>query len=213
MANLTRAVLKKLFGHAIRNGIRTDNPVQEIDRYKGGEHRTWTESELATFEARWPLGTRERLAYALLLHTSQRVGDVAKMRRSDISGGTIAVKQEKTGTALTIPIAPELDAALRAGPTSGFYLIGAESNGRPLSTAAVSNIVSRAARVAGLPPDCVTHGLRKAQITRLAESGASAKEIVSVSGHKTLREIERYTAAADQKGLSRAAMARLNRER
>jgi integrase len=213
MANLTRAVLKKLFGHAIRNGIRTDNPVQEIDRYKGGEHRTWTESELATFEARWPLGTRERLAYALLLHTSQRVGDVANMRRSDISGGTIAVKQEKTGTALTIPIAPELDAALRAGPTSGFYLIGAESNGRPLSTAAVSNIVSRAARAAGLPPDCVTHGLRKAQITRLAESGASAKEIASVSGHKTLREIERYTAAADQKGLSRAAMARLNRER
>jgi len=47
---------------------------------------------------------------------------------------------------------------------------------------------------------------------RLAEAGASAKQIASISGHKTLREIERYTDAADQKRLSRAAIAKLKRE-
>jgi hypothetical protein len=107
MANLTRSVLRKLLAHAIRVGYRTDNPVVEIDKYKGGTHHTWTDGELAAFEACWPLGTRERLAYALLLHTGQRVGDVARMRRADVSGGAIAVVQQKTGTALSVPIHPE----------------------------------------------------------------------------------------------------------
>ncbi|HSV23057.1 MAG TPA: hypothetical protein VLJ17_08515 [Xanthobacteraceae bacterium] len=44
---------------------------------------------------------------------------------------------------------------------------------------------------------------------RLAERGGSAKEISVVSGHQTLREVERYTAAADQRRLSVAAMKKL----
>jgi hypothetical protein len=72
MANLTKAVLRMLLAHAVRMGIRTDNPVTEIDRYKLGTHHTWTDAELRAFEARWPLGTRERLAYALLLYSGQR---------------------------------------------------------------------------------------------------------------------------------------------
>jgi hypothetical protein len=38
---------------------------------------TWTDAEIAQFERRWPLGTRE-LAFALLLYTGQRGGDVVK---------------------------------------------------------------------------------------------------------------------------------------
>jgi hypothetical protein len=44
---------------------------------------------------------------------------------------------------------------------------------------------------------------------RLAEGGATAKEIASVSGHKTSKEIERYTDKADQRRLSQAAMNKL----
>jgi hypothetical protein len=69
MGNLTRKVLRRLLAHAVRLGYRNDNPITEIDTYKLGTRHTWTDIELATFEARWPLGTRERLAYALLLHT------------------------------------------------------------------------------------------------------------------------------------------------
>ncbi len=212
MANLTRAVLRKLLGHAIRVGYRTDNPVVEIDRYEGGTHHTWTDGELAAFETRWRLGTRERLAYALLLHTGQRVGDVAKMRRADITNGAIAVEQEKTGVVLSVPISSELDAALRAGPANGLNLIGGPT-GRPIKAQALSTMVKRAAAAAGLPPRCVPHGLRKAQMRRLAEAGTPTKEIAAVSGHKTLREVERYTAAADQAHLARSAIGRLNRER
>jgi integrase len=211
MANTARAVLRKLLAHAVRTGYRHDNPVTEIDNYKLGTRHTWTEAELAAFERRWPLGTRERLVYALLLYTGQRGGDVVKMRRADVSEGTIAVVQQKTGTALSIQIHPELAAAMKAGPSKGLSLIG-DRHGRPISRDALTELVKRAANAAGLPPKCLPHGLRKSSMRRLAEGGASAKEIASVSGHKTLREVERYTAAADQKRLSQGAIAKLKRE-
>ena len=43
-------------------------------------------------------------------------------------------------------------------------------------------------------------------LRRLAEAGATEKQIAAWSGHKTLREIERYTRAADQKRLAQDAM-------
>jgi integrase len=70
--------------------------------------------------------------------------------------------------------------------------------------------MKRAATAAGLGPECVPHGLRKAVLRRLAESGGTAKELQSISGHATLTEIERYKAA-DQKKLSAAAIAKLKR--
>jgi integrase len=212
MANVTRDVLRKLLAYAVANDYRPDNPVTQIQRYKGGTHHTWTDGELAAYERRWPLGTRERLAYSLLLQTGQRAGDIVRMRRADITGGSIALVQQKTGVELSIPISAELDAALRAGPTNGLHLIGA-ANGRPINQPALSFLIKRAAAAAGLPPKCVAHGLRKAQLRRLAEHGATVKEIASVSGHKSLKEVERYTAAADQKRLSSRAIARLKSER
>ena len=55
---------------------------------------------------------------------------------------------------------------------------------------------------------CTPHGLRKAACRRLAEAGASANEIMAISGHATLKELVRYTKAADQARLARNAMAR-----
>jgi integrase len=152
-----------------------------------------------------------------LLYTGQRPGgDVLKMRRADVSGDAIAVVQQKTGTALSILIHPELAGAIKAGPSNGLTLIGAP-NGRPMTRIALTGfaltgLMKRAGKAAGLPSECLPHGPRKSSMRRLAEGGATAKEIASGSGHKTLREIERYTAAADQKHLSRGAIAKLKRE-
>jgi len=205
MANLTISILKVLMGHAIKIGLRTSNPVVGIQRYRQGSHHTWTEDELAAYEARWPLGTRERLAFALLLYTAQRVGDVARLKRSDIAGGMLRLVQQKTGTALAIPIHPALDRAMRAGPANGVNLIG-DKEGGPLASRGLSSLVTRAATKVGLPKRCKPHGLRKAILRRLAEHGATAKQIAAVSGHKTLGEVERYTQAADQAKLSKAAV-------
>ena len=62
---------------------------------------------------------------------------------------------------------------------------------------------------AGLPERCVTHGLHKAATRRLAEAGCSANEIAAITGHATLVEVSRYTKAAEQKRLAKAAIRRL----
>ena len=53
---------------------------------------------------------------------------------------------------------------------------------------------------------CKAHGLRKALLRGLAEAGKSSKQIAAMSGHKSLKEIERYTDKADQAKLAEAAM-------
>ena len=53
----------------------------------------------------------------------------------------------------------------------------------------------------------------KAILRRLAEHGATAKQIAAVSGHKTLGEVERYTRAADQVVMSKAALGLLPDEK
>jgi integrase len=200
MANLTARVLRALLRYAIDTGWRTDNPAAGIKLYRLGTHHIWTDAQLAAFEGRWPLGTRERLAYSLLLYLGQRVGDTVRMRRQDIVEGCVNVVQEKTGAALSIPVHAKLHEALKAGPIKGMYLIG-DQHGRPIRRSALTDLMKRAAKAAGLGPECVPHGLRKAILRRIAERGGSAKEIAAVSGHKSLGQVERYTAAADQRAL------------
>jgi integrase len=207
MANLSKSVLQKLYKFAIRTERSETNPFADIESFRAGTHHTWSEGELKMFEARWPLGTRQRLAYALLLYTGQRVGDVAKMRRQDIADGELHVVQQKTGAELYLPVVPELEQAMRAYPAKGIVLIG-DQNGSPISGVGLSEFMKRAIEAAGLPGKCKPHGLRKATLRRLAEAGRTEKQIAAVSGHKTLREIERYTAAADQRRLARDAMKR-----
>ena len=204
-ANLTLKVMRRLFAYAIKRDMRVDNPFAGIETYKLGTYHTWTEAEIAAYEAVWPIGTRQRLAFDLLLYTGQRVGDVAAWRRSDLRNGEIHFVQEKTGAGLVIPVHSNLVMSMKAYSTKGLALFGQE-NGRPISGDGLSAVVERGARAAGLPAKCVPHGLRKALMRRLAERGATTKQIASVSGHKTLKEVERYTAAADQARLARATI-------
>lgn len=208
MANLTLSVLRLLLEFAVAKRMRPDNPARRVDRFQAGAHHTWTDHELQWFEQRWPLGTRERLAYALLLYTGQRGGDVVRMRRSDLREGLIYLRQQKTRTELVIPVHPVLDAALKAYPAKGLHLIG-DSAGRPITRDALTKWLGRAIADAGLPDECVPHGLRKAAMRRLAERGADVKQIAAVSGHKSLREVQRYTDAANQITLSRRAISLL----
>jgi integrase len=98
-----------------------------------------------------------------------------------------------------------LEQAMKAYPAKGLTLIGSE-NGRPITSARLSQFMTKAIEQAGLPGKCKPHGLRKAKMRRLAEAGASEKEIAAWSGHKTLKEVARYTQAADQRRLAKSAM-------
>jgi integrase len=182
----------------------------------GKEHATWTDDEIEQYRGHWRLGTRERLAFELALCTSQRRTDLAAMRWDHISKGRIAVTQSKTKVQLSLPIHPDLQAALDAmrGPRSGPLLPRtSRPKGKALAPESLGNLFAGWIDEAGLGKHCVLHGLRKACCRRLAEAGATETQIASISGHKTLAEVARYTKAANQGRLADDAMARLGPQR
>lgn len=89
--------IRALIKFAIESGVRTDDPTLRIRTFPEGTIHTWTEDEIAQFEARWPKGSRERTAFALYLYTGQRRSDVVRMAWTDLAGNAIKVVQMKTG--------------------------------------------------------------------------------------------------------------------
>src|SRR4029079_18246134 len=115
------------------------------------------------FETCWKLGTKERLAFALLLFTGQRASDVARMNSADLAEDGIWVVQQKTKAKLLIPVHPELEAAFKASAaeiTEGAIL--KTGFGEAFSVKGFSNFMADRIDQAELPDRCVTHGLRKA---------------------------------------------------
>jgi len=208
MANMVISVMRLLMSYAVDNDYRKDNPALRLKRFKLGEHRAWTPEELAAYERHWPPGTMQRRAYALARYTGQRCGDLAGMTRAHRQGGRIRVKQTKTGTDLEVFEHRELTAELGRGEQGHMALL-TKANGNAWSADELSGDFGDWIEAAGLPDDCVLHGLRKVAARDLADAGCSAHEIMSVTGHKSLAEVERYTKAASQGRLSKAAILKL----
>jgi enterobacteria phage integrase len=201
-------VLKKLrilLRFAIDNGMRKDDPTLRIKSFAEGTFHTWTDEEIAAFEAHWPTGTRERTAFALFLYTGQRLGDVRRMSWRDVEGSMIKVIQGKTKAELWIPLHPGLSAALAAWPRTHMVMLTTHY-GEPHSVKGLGNWMAATIAQAGLPDRCVTHGLRKAAARRLAEAGCTAHQIMSITGHQSMKEVERYTKAVEQKRLAVTAI-------
>jgi integrase len=204
--------LRAVIAFAIDAGIRADDdPTLGIKRpkIKTEGYRTWTEDDIAAFEATHPIGTLPRLALALLLYTGQRRGDVVRMGPQHVRGDLISVRQQKTGAPLLIPMHPALRAAIDAAPSSGHLSFLATAFGKARTANGFSTWFRECCNAAGLANGTSAHGLRKAACRRLAEAECTAHQIMAISGHKSLQEVERYTKAADQERMARAAMKRL----
>ena len=197
--------LKSLMVFAVQTGWITVDPTYRMQGFTLGEIHTWTEEEIDAFEAHWPVGSKERLAYALHLYTGQRTSDVHRMTWADIRDGEVEVVQVKTGTKIGITIHDDLSPVLALADKATAAII-VTSHGLPFTVKGYSQWINAAIAAAKLPERCVAHGLRKAAARRLAEAGCSANQIAAVTGHKTLAEVERYTKAANQRRMARDAM-------
>ena len=178
--------VRTLVRYGLALGWIDRDPTAGAKAYRSKEIHTWNEEEIATFEKYWPEGSRERLAFSLLLYTGQRGSDVYRMLWEDYIGDTIRVAQQKTATKLTIPIHESL-ARLLTSANRNHPTILVTAFKKPFSVKGFGNMVSHAIRDAGLPHRCKPHGLRKAAARRLAEAGCSASEIMAITGHKNSR--------------------------
>lgn len=205
--NIYKAI-SQLCKLAIKLEWRPDNPARDIERPKSvGTRHCWTDAEIAQYRKHWPLGTRQRLAFDLLLLTGQRKGDIVKLTPEAIRGGRLRIVQEKTGVEIDAPIQPELRTSIAATIT-GVQAVLVSTLGTPYGSKAFCGVFNDWRRAAGLPDRCSAHGLRKAFARRMAENGATAHEIMSCGGWATLAEVERYTRAADRIRLSNSGMAK-----
>ena len=215
-ANHRLKALKQLFKFAKESGFVEKNPTLDVTKLKssGTGWHSWTDAEVEQFEKRHPVGTKARLALALLLYTAQRRSDVVLMGRQHIRDGWMTLTQQKNRVrnpvTVSIPVIPELRDVIEKSPTGNMTFLVTEF-GKPFTVAGFGNWFRDRCNEAGLP-HCSAHGLRKAAATRLAEKGCSAKEIMAITGHKTLAEVQRYIDAAERKILAEAAMKKLRGE-
>lgn len=175
---------------------------------KSEGHHVWSEDELARYEARWPLGTRERVAFDLLLYTGLRRGDVVRLGRQHVTNGAFSIKTEKTNTLVIAPILPVLEASLRAGPIGDLIFIVGD-HGRPMTKESFGNWFREACDAAGVPGSA--HGLRKAGATRAANNGATDRQLDAIYGWDGGQQSKNYTKTADRVRHASAAMTLLNR--
>jgi integrase len=175
----------------------------------GAGFPVWSEDEVAAYEARWPLGTRQRVWISVLLYTGLRRGDAVRLGRQHVRDGVATLRTEKTNTDVHIPLLPPLLEALRAGPTSELAFI-CGINGKPMTKESFGNAFADACRAAGVRKSA--HGLRKAGATRAANNGATVAQLNAIFGWSGGKMASLYTQSADRARLAREAIGKLVNE-
>jgi integrase/recombinase XerD len=213
-ANMLLKALRALFKFATRHEYVDQNPARDVEsvKFNSQGHHRWTPDEILQFEARYPIGSKERLAMALLLYTGCRREDVVRLGPQHLKNGRLKYTQAKNEhrkrVVIDIPAHRELQGVIDAAGCTGHLTFLVTQYGGPFQPDSFGNWFRQSCRDAGLE-HCSAHGLRKAMAARLAEKGATTKEIMSVTGHVTLGEVERYTREADQRTLADAAIGKL----
>lgn len=208
-ANKMRKLLARVWDEGMRLGLVSVNPWRLTRAYReAGGHHTWTEAEIAAFKATYKVGTRERLALALMLNTVQRRSDAIRLGPQHVAGGRLRFTQKKTGKRLDMPIVAELREALEGFEAAHLTFL-VTAHGRPFTDAGFGNWFGDACRAAGVPGRA--HGLRKAAAVRLAEAGATQQEIKAWTGHSSDQEVRRYTEQANVARLADAAERKMAR--
>lgn len=206
-ANRLRKTLKIFMTFAIKKRFRSDNPLTGVKKLKDRTtgFRTWNEEEIAQYYAAHPKGSKPRLAMDLLLAVGARRGDVVRLGWQHVRGGFLTYTQDKTGTEVAIPVKGRFAEVLAALKRDRMTFVVTEF-GKPYTPDGFGNWFAKCVKQAGLPTGLAAHGLRKAACVRLAEAGCSAIEIMAISGHRDLREVQVYVEAASRKKLATSAV-------
>jgi integrase len=186
------------------------NPAREVSYFKSSStgFHTWSVDEVRRYENAHAIGTKARLALALLMFTGQRRSDVTRLGRQHVRHGKLTFTQHKgrkhKPTQLTLPILPALQKVIEASPCGDLTFL-VNDFGRSFTDAGFGNKFRHWCNQAGLK-HCSAHGLRKAGATIAAENGATSRQLMAIFGWSSLKMAELYARSADQKRLAESAM-------
>ncbi|MBO6758305.1 MAG: tyrosine-type recombinase/integrase [Roseibium sp.] len=188
------------------------NPAADVPLIKTGSKgwQPWTDAEIEQYQTHWPLGTKERLAFDLLLFTGLRRSDVVRLGRQHIRDGMIVIDTLKTGETAYIDIVSELDESIAAGPIGDLVFLVTEF-GKPYSGDGFGNWFRRKVRETGIVGKS-PHGVRKAAASNMANAGATEHGLMAVFGWETGRQAQHYTRSANRQKIAREQSAGLARK-
>lgn len=214
-ANMRMKSMRAMFAWANEEEEFAGNPTLGVKNIKYVEkgHHSWTVEEVDQYRERHKLGTKARVALDLIVYTTGRREDIPRFGPQHFKNGRIKYRQGKNDQRapidIDIPIHPELQRSIDACPTKHLtYLV--TQFGKPFTTNGFGGKFKDWCRQAGLH-HCSAHGVRKHTAAQLAENDATPHQIGAVTGHQSLKEIERYTKAASKGKLADEAMAKLKR--
>jgi integrase len=208
--------MRGLFRWALDAGHVKADPTAGIKnpkRPRGAGFKIWTEDDVERYEARWPVGTKERVWLDVLLYSGLRRGDAVELGPQHVRDGVATLRTEKSQgeTTVTIPILPVLAATLEAGPCGSETFICGARGGR-LTKESFGNVFKEACVAAGvIESKKAAHGLRKVGATRAANNGATVAELEAIFGWSGGGMASLYTKAADRARLSKGAMTKLEK--
>jgi integrase len=206
--------IRPVLQHAVPTMLRDDPTfgiaTPKLPKTKG--HHSWTDAEIAAYRAHWACGTQQRLVFEFALEAVSRRGEVVRLGPQHVYAGPdgepwIRIARIHGSSDVDIPVTPELKAAIDAMPRAHLTFI-VTAYGRPRSKFGLGTDFAGWARKAGLPDHRRLHGLKKAGMRRLADDQTTTHELMAISGHKTLAEVERYTKGTNAKKLAGSGMAK-----
>lgn len=204
--------VRGLFRWALEaNHIKVDPTagVKNPPKPKGPGFQVWTEDDVDRYQAKWPIGSKERVWLDVLLYTGLRRGDAVKLGRQHIRDGVAALRTEKTGAPITITVLPVLARTLAAGPTGDLAFICGD-RGKPLTKESFGNMFKKACLAAGLERNSA-HGIRKSAATRVAENRGTVAELEALFGWHGGGMAAHYTRDADRARLAKGAATKMER--
>ncbi len=214
-ADLYVQLIRRLYNFA-SNDLDWDvkNPAEGIELYgPQKEFEPWPDNAQMAFEnAAKSLGdTLALTAFFLGTGTGQRPGDLVSMKWEHFDGESISVIQDKTDVRIWIYCPKRLRDHLAELPKRGAFIL-AKNLTQPVGYDAIEKRFRKIRSAAGKVCDgLVMHGWRYTAAVDLAEAGCSDAEIQAVTGHKTLRMVQKYRQRASQKRLSKQAQERRDR--
>jgi integrase len=205
-ANNRRKYLSAMFGWAVEQGLMRINPAREVRRvrYATAGFHAWSVDEVRQFEERHPIGSKARLALALLLYLGVRRSDLVSLGRQHAKAGWLRFVPSKTRhkrlDPSEKPILPVLADIIAKSPTGALAYLVSEY-GKPFTAAGFGNWFRARCNEAGLL-HCSAHGLRKAGATIAAENGATDRQLMALFDWTTAAQANVYTATANRKRMA-----------
>lgn len=192
MANRIISVLRSIFDYALESELVDSNPTIGIKRLEEAKRdRYMTDAEFNAIYSH--ANDRLQVIMDLAYITAQRIGDVLKIKRSDIVDEGIMFKQEKTGSRLIVQWTPQLREVverakgLQPKGVSTMTLLTSRYNKAP-DYSSVKEQFDNARTLAGVP-DVTMHDIRAKSLTDNRKQGNNA---TALAGHSNPAMTERY---------------------